>query len=246
MQGILKTTQEVASQLEVSPSILERWTKEFADFLSDEARFSIQSGEPHYGESDYLKLLSVKEFLNNGSTYEQVRQWLLDELDNQPPAHATATPQALISAEDVSKATLNLFSETINELRQGQMSVLNSQAANRELMGVVIQDNFNAKEENARLRTRVLEIERQLEYTRQDETAQREALRREFEAKLMEVRQIAVNNPITILQTRTGCLGRFFGGGDSVQTLMGNQKKPTQQENVSPKRSYPKPPGPPE
>ncbi|OQY48201.1 MAG: hypothetical protein B6242_02980 [Anaerolineaceae bacterium 4572_78] len=242
IQNLLKTSHEMASKLDVSPTILRRWCDEFNEFLSSEAQTSIKTENPHYTEGDYLKLLSVKEFLNNGSTYNQVREWLYEEQQNQPPSATPSTPQPLMSAEDVSRATMGLFSETINELRQGQMSVLNSQSANRELMGVVIQDNFNAKEENVRLRNRILELERQLEYSRQEEATQRESLRREFEAKLMEVRQIAVNNPITVLQTRVGCLGKIFGMNDNTQQVIG-QVQPYQQQ---PTRSYPKPPGPPE
>jgi hypothetical protein len=142
-------------------------------------------------------------------------------------------------------AAMSYLSETINELHQGQLSVLNSQAANRELMGVLIQDNFNLKEENNRLRERMLDLERQMGQVRRDEETRREKLRYDLEAKLAEIREFATRNPVTVLQNRSGCLGSLFGGGGQVQTIP-TQELPRSQRPAPPPRPHPRPPGPPE
>ena len=61
---------------------------------------------------------------------------------------------------------------------------------NRNLLGVLIQDNFNVKEENAKLRDRVLKLEQSLNELRQEKQA----------SPLSEQRQRE-------LETRKGCLG---------------------------------------
>jgi regulator of replication initiation timing len=49
--------------------------------------------------------------------------------------------------------------------------MLNNQTSMREIVGVVVQDNFNLKGENRKLRERMLELERTLaEYQRREET----------------------------------------------------------------------------
>jgi len=241
----LRTPQEVASRLDISPSTLRRWSEEFADFISEQASSPPGKGHRRYAEQDVETLLAVKEFMSDGLTYEQVRQ----RLEHPRETH---TSTALLSPEDVSMAAMAYLSETIDELRQGQMSVLNSQAANRELMGVLIQDNFNLKEENTRLRERSLEIERRMGQQRRDADSRVEGMRQEFEAKLMEVREIATRNPITVLQSRSGCLGGLFGGGGQIQAVPTQKPQPPQhkqqppQQRTPPQKTYPRPPGPPE
>ena len=236
----LRTPQEVASRLDISPSTLRRWSDEFVDYISGQASSSQGKSHRRYTEQDVETLLTVKEFMSDGLTYEQVRQRL-----EHPPESVMST--ALASPEDLSVAAMAYLSETIDELRQGQLSVLNSQAANRELMGVLIQDNFNLKEENTRLRERSLELERRMGQQRREADTRLEGLRQEFEAKLMEVREIATRNPVTVLQSRAGCLGSLFGGGGQIQAVSG--QKPSAQpsrQQMPPQKSFPRPPGPPE
>ena len=236
-----KTPQEVASRLDVSPSTLRRWSDQFSEFLTQSASAPSGNGHRRYAEQDLETLITVKTYMNDGLTYEQVRQRLNQESESN-------TTHAIMSAEDVSMAAMSYVSETIDELRQGQLSVLNSQAANRELMGVLIQDNFNLKEENARLRERTLDIERQMGQIRRDEEARRERMREEIENKFMEIREMASRNPVTILQNRAGCLGSLFGGGGQVQAIPTQSSAPQQAgpQSTSQPRPYPRPPGPPE
>lgn len=241
-----KTPQEVASRLDISPSTLRRWSDEFMEFLSDGA--TSLSGKTHrrYTTQDVERLESVKDFMVDGMTYEQTRQQLRQELEFPASTASIITNDDAMAANTV----MGYISETVENVRQGQMSVLNSQAANRELMGVVIQDNFNLKEENNRLRERMLELERQLGDIRKDETSRRESLRQEMEMKLAEVREIASSRsqPVTILENRPGCLGNLFGGGSQAQGASPQTSYPPQSSAAAspPPPSFPRPPGPPE
>lgn len=239
-----RTPQDVAANLDVSTSTLRRWSEEFAEFLSDGANSSQGKSHRRYTEQDISRLLTVRDYMNNGLTYEQVRQNLRESLE-------MPVGRAIMTNEAAADAVFDYISDTVENLRQGQQSVLNSQAANRELMGVVIQDNFNLKEENNRLRERMLELERQLGQIQREEASRREAMRQEFEMKLSEIREIAhqKETPITILQSRSGCLGSLFGGGSSrVETAAGSPSGQSGQRSPRPAqpRSYPRPPGPPE
>jgi hypothetical protein len=84
-----------------------------------------------------------------------------------------------------------------------QQTVLSSQQANRDLLGVVVQDNFNLKEENSRLRERMLQLERELSDVRRrsDET------RAELLERLHDI-QDASQGPA---KPRRGCLAALFG-----------------------------------
>jgi hypothetical protein len=104
---------------------------------------------------------------------------------------------------------VTFLADTLHNVADSQQAVLNSQAANRELLGVVLQDNFNLKEENSRLRERMLDLERQISQLRRDEEARRETLRSELEARMHDVQRMVM------LQSRSGCLGSLFGGGRS-------------------------------
>ncbi|MFQ5576680.1 MAG: MerR family transcriptional regulator [Anaerolineae bacterium] len=233
-----KPPQEVAARLDVSPSTLRRWSDEFAEFLSQQASDPPGKSHRRYSEQDLSTLLAIKGLMNDGLTYEQVRQRLRQQPEF-PPAEGTLVP-----ADDLSLTTMAYLSETIDELHKGQLSVLNSQAANRELMGVLIQDNFNLKDENNRLRERMLDFERQMGTLRRDEAARREAMRQEVEHKLMEIREVATRSPITVLQSRSGCLGSLLGGGQ-IQAVPAQDSHSAQQPPPPPK-PYPRPPGPPE
>jgi len=75
----------------------------------------------------------------------------------------------------VEKNSGGIVNRQVNDLlstvANSQQSVLNIQDSMRETIGVVVQDNFNLKHENRKLRDRMLEIERSLaEQQRRDET----------------------------------------------------------------------------
>ncbi len=231
-----KMPREIAARLEISPSTLRRWSEEFAEFLSEQASSSQGKSHRRYTEEDEATLLAIKALMDDGLTYAQVRRRM-----NQQPPEVPAPGGELVSAAEASLAPMTYFAEAIDELHQGQLSVLNSQAANRELMGVLIQDNLNIKEENKRLRERMLSLEREIGRLRREEISRREVLRREVEARLAEIRALATRNPVTVLQNRVGCLGSLLGLGGKIQAT----QHPAPSSHT-PKKAPPRPPGPPE
>ncbi|GAB4533614.1 MAG: hypothetical protein Kow0063_15800 [Anaerolineae bacterium] len=197
--------QEVASRLEVSPSTLRRWSEEFSDFLSPEADSSEGKQHRRYSDEDMALLITVKGLMAEGLTYDQVRERLSQQGGGDKPDG----PASMVPADAALPLApaITFLADTLHNVADSQQAVLNSQAANRELLGVVLQDNFNLKEENTRLRERMLELERQVAQIRRDEESRREALRAELETRIQEMQRTLM------LQSRSGCLGGLFGGG---------------------------------
>jgi DNA-binding transcriptional MerR regulator len=194
--------QEVAARLEVSPSTLRRWSDEFSEFLSPEADSSEGKQHRRYSDEDLATFVSIKGLMTDGLTYDQVRQRLVE----QQPSKSDG-PVSLVAADaglPIAPA-MTFLADTLHNVAESQQAVLNSQSTNRELLGVVLQDNFNLKEENVRLRERMLELERQISQIRRDEESRREALRADFEARVQDVQRMVM------LQARSGCLGGLFG-----------------------------------
>jgi DNA-binding transcriptional MerR regulator len=253
-QSIFQPPHVVARELDISSATLRRWSDEFADYLSREAGSADGRSHRRYTQRDLSTLSLIKQLMNNGMTYEQVRQELTSQVPPVEPA-PSAVPleemdapdiptfeqfrqtvpdededdefdqqKSLVAAPDENSA-MAFLANTIAGLSDGQKSILNSQAANRELLGVLIQDNFNLKEENNRLRERILEVERNLAQVRQEDEWRREGLRRELESKIAQVQQTAsealvaaqnVEMPeIKAVKTKSGCLGALFGGGET-------------------------------
>jgi DNA-binding transcriptional MerR regulator len=261
-QVSLRSPQTVAKELDISPASLRRWSDEFTDYLSKEAGAGKDRSHRRYTQTDVRTLLLIKELMNEGMTYEQVRQHLdgrsvvsveADELIEPSAYSGTAatkikearnlnesTPEdedlAIIAANNGSESPAIAFlTNTLSTLADSQKSILNSQAANRELLGVLLQDNFNLKEENNRLRERILEVERDLARNRQEDEWRREALRQELEAKIAAASQLAaqaittantIETPeIKAVETKPGCLGMLFGrGGTQIITTHRRRK----------------------
>jgi DNA-binding transcriptional MerR regulator len=230
--------QAVARELDVSPATLRRWSDEFTDYLSSSTDSAQGRNHRRYSEQDIATLTLVKEMMNNGMTYEQVRQQLTQQLSGSPesvqPLSPTPDPDtgdlynddgesALMTSNGADSPAIAFLTNTLMALSDSQKSILNSQAANRELMGVLIQDNFNLKEENNRLRERILEIERNSAQVRQEDEWRREVLRQEMDTRMAQVQQLAteaittansIEMPdIKAVNTKPGCLGALFGAG---------------------------------
>jgi DNA-binding transcriptional MerR regulator len=195
--------QEVASRLEVSPSTLRRWSEEFSDFLSPEADSSEGKQHRRYSDEDLATFITVKGLMSEGLTYEQVRE----RLSEQPPREESANSISMVTADPALPLApaMTFLADSLHNVADSQQAVLNSQAANRELLGVVLQDNFNLKEENSRMRERMLELERQIAQMRRDEESRRETLRSELEGRMQDLQRMVM------LQSRAGCLGGLFG-----------------------------------
>jgi len=279
--SVLRSPQVVAKELDVSPATLRRWSDEFKEFFSREAVTNIGRSHRRYNNSDLAVLHLIKELMNDGMTYEQVRdklvennpaaadadETLLPDIEAgfpfSPSTHEDENAAALMAPNGAESPALAFLTNTLATLSDSQKSVLNSQAANRELLGVLLQDNFNLKEENNRLRDRILEVEREVAQTRQDEEWRREALRQELDAKITASSQLALQainlaNSIEVPEIKTvesnpGCLGMLFGGGGSRQIVASRRKNPAAAAGIAPAEpsapvplSHPKPMFPPE
>jgi DNA-binding transcriptional MerR regulator len=212
---------EVANQLQVSPSTLRRWSNEFASFLSDAAgrpSSEPEGGTSHrrYSDGDLETLMTVKGLLAEGLTYVQVGKRLealrlrgsaAGEPAMGPAADSRALSWSFRDESSVAPA-VTVLADTLHTVADGQQILLGSQQANRELLTVVLQDNFSLKEENARLRDRMLELERDLAEMRRVDQVRRDSL----EARLQQIElQVRARVQRARQEERSGCLGQWFG-----------------------------------
>ncbi len=248
-----RTPQVMTTELDISSATLRRWSDEFAAYLSPEAGATQGRTHRRYTEDDLTTLKMVKEMRSSGMSYEQVRDRLNDQFDvwsdkvsRIPPDDdfddelfddETSSETHLVALNGNDASAVEFITSALSSLTENQKSVLNSQAANRELLGVLIQDNFNLKEENNQLRQRLLDVERRLTQIGQEEEWRRESLRQELDAKIMQAQHVAsealttANQPqempdIKAVQSKPGCLGSLFGGGDiKIVTTPGRKNR---------------------
>jgi regulator of replication initiation timing len=129
-------------------------------------------------------------------TYDQVVHRLDSEgtvvSEESPPreeAYPIVAPDADMEPGAVGPS-LVVVADALRNIGDNQQALQNSLQVNRNLLGVLIQDNFNLKEENAKLRDRVLKLEQTTNQLRQEKDA----------SPLTQAQQ-------TELQSRKGCLG---------------------------------------
>ena len=210
---------EVIVQLEISPSILRRWSNEFADFLSDSVGQSQGDGtgngtQRRYSEQDLETLITIKRLLAEGLSYVQVGKHLEAQRKRQTSgetviederSQVTALTPSL--RESPYGSAMSVLADTLHSVADGQQLLLGSQQANRDLLTVVLQDNFSLKEENVRLRDRMLEVERDVVEMRRVESVRREGL----EARLRRLEELLrPQKPQTKQNKRSGCLGQLL------------------------------------
>ncbi len=217
---------EVATKLQISPSTLRRWSNEFADFLSDtggrpQGDDESKGAHRRYTDEDLETLMTVKGLLTEGLTYLQVGKRLealrlgrpIDsaELDDGGSPVTALGP----SLRDSPFApAMSVLADTLHTVADGQQLLIGSQQANRELLTVVLQDNFSLKEENAKLRDRMLELERDMVELRRVEEVRRENLEgrlRRLEEQFRPRKQPPQTQPQQQQQQRSGCLSQLFG-----------------------------------
>ncbi len=172
---------EVAQILGIPASTLRRWSGQFADFLSPLTHDRPEGGgHRRYTSADVQTLAEVKRLLGAGLTYQQVRQRLEHPVgeeteetiaealadDSLPGDSISTTALALNDAERIpaepAASMGELLTNTLYSLSDSQQIILSNQQTSRQLLGVLLQDNFNLKEENTKLRERMLETERKL------------------------------------------------------------------------------------
>jgi DNA-binding transcriptional MerR regulator len=155
---------EVTELLDVAPSTLRRWSQRFADFLAIDP----DDAGALYTAADVDTLSEVRGLLAEGHSYEQIShrlQVLKAALDSDPSDDVAP----LVTTKD--SRLSQAVSDVVHTIADTQQAILNSQGSMRDLLGVVVQDNFSLKEENRKLRERMLEMERVLaEYQRREET----------------------------------------------------------------------------
>lgn len=276
-----RLSQAVAKDLGVSPATLRSWSDEFAEYLTPR----LGKSPRRYTNRDVGILSAIKELLDQGMSYEQVHERLANRLSESGGISVESAPAfdlsssdegqtALVAANGPEAATISFLTNTLMALSDSQKSILNSHTANRELLGVLIQDNFNLKEENNRLRERVLDLERSTAQYRQEEEWRREALRKELDSKIAGVQQVAAQAlttahsiqipDIKAVNTKPGCLGALLGmGGTQIISLPRRHREgqevppagampaavagqPQSSYPPQPSAMYPKPSAPPE
>src|SRR5713101_3551873 len=196
----------VADQLHILTDQLRHWTKDFAAQLSASA---VGSGQYRYTADDVKRLQTIKELLAQGKSIAEVTHHLSSPItsdpipssdvhptdnhqpETHPPSESSAPAEGaasvVIHPDDTTAqgpAAL-VLREVLQGFAAGQEAILNSQQANRNLMGVVIQDNFNLKEENARLRERMVKLEQELNEIRRAQADHRQ----QVEQRLRQVEQ---------------------------------------------------------
>jgi len=191
----LRPPGDVAKELGISTSTLRRWAKEFHPYLSEMAGKSgadaAATAHRRYTEADVDFLAEVKHLLQQGMTYDQVIRRMKGEA---PAAREEAYP--IVPSEAGREGTavgpsLVVVADALRNIGDNQQTIQNSLQVNRNLLGVLIQDNFNLKEENSKLRDRVLKLEQAVNQFRQE---------RQASATLSEEQQEE-------LESRKGCLG---------------------------------------
>ena len=197
----LRQPGDVARELNISTSTLRRWAKEFHPYLSKaaakpDATAAGVSAHRRYTTEDVHLLTHVKGLLDQGLTYDQVVHRLDSEgavVSEESHPHEEAYPIVASEANMEPGAmgpSLVVVADALRNIGDNQQALQNSLQVNRNLLGVLIQDNFNLKEENAKLRDRVLKLEQTTNQLRQEKDTSPVTRAQQAE-----------------LQTRKGCLG---------------------------------------
>jgi len=199
--------------LGIPASTLRRWSRRFAPFLSPEANGAAREngsrGHRRYTPQDLEVLARCKALLSEGRTFEQAAQELerayqpsvqavegeIEEDEAEPP-----TPEAVLTDDEPLEMVREedavdvgqMMAQLLSSLSGSQQMIITGQQSERELLGVVLQDNFNLKEENKKLRERMVETERRIfEMNREIEkarTQERERMR-QMEAYLFQLQR---------------------------------------------------------
>lgn len=188
------TPAQAAAHLRVSVDGLERLCRRFGRYLSRDAA----APNATFSHADLAMLATVQRMLNQGYDDAQIDRSLAPPLpaaapletatDEESDAETLPTTLAATRLTDQemdqdddggddntgsspTTGLARLVGDAMNTLAGTQQAVLNSQSSLREMLNVVVQDNFNLKDENRKLRDRMLELERALaEYQRREET----------------------------------------------------------------------------
>ncbi len=153
----IKTQADLATELNISAQTLKNWTRDFTPFLS--APGALGESNRRFTDDDVFVLKRIKEHLAAGMTFEETAEELRGD-----GYGASANGDGAHNAMTVANAQqgLGMMTDTLRVMIENQQTVQNSLQVNRNLLGVIIQDNFNLKEENAKLRERMLKMEQEV------------------------------------------------------------------------------------
>lgn len=151
-----KTPADMATELGISAQTLKNWTRDFSEFLSPVG--PLGESARHFSEDDIFVLKRIKDHLAAGLTFEETAE----ELRNDGYGGATNGNGAGALTVPNAQQGFGVLTDTLRVMIENQQTVQNSLQVNRNLLGVIIQDNFNLKEENAKLRERMLKLEQEL------------------------------------------------------------------------------------
>lgn len=193
MTDAFKTSQQAATDLGISPNTLKRWIKDFAPFLSPSGPVSGDGNSRRFTPEDLQVLKRVKDSLAGGSSTEEVIEQLHAEGRGET---TTMTVTARDNGSNMQSAGFVMLTDTLRAMIENQQTIQNSLQVNRNLQGVIIQDNFNLKEENMKLRERMQNLEQELADLRKRDSDHRLIL----EQRLARLEQ----------ETRKGLLGKLF------------------------------------
>ena len=176
---------DAARRLGIPASTLRRWSRRLAPFLSPEANAAVKEngarGHRRYTPRDMATLARCKALLSQGYTFEQAARELEEtfqpeaqvvegEVEMQSDAAEPGEKVVLvdegerleITREEDAVEVGRMMAQLLSSLSGSQQMLITGQQTERELLGVLLQDNFNLKEENKKLRERMVETERRI------------------------------------------------------------------------------------
>lgn len=199
-------------------------------YTNDQIASQLRERRTKQADKEYAKIeiVATEEVpripLENNVTFrERVPDYTPEPMPDPAPINPPATDSAALNSNgyqanlaaqnNVENNPTGIVNRQVNDLlstvANSQQSVLNIQDSMRETIGVVVQDNFNLKHENRKLRERMLEIERSLsEQQRRGETR----------SEIFEGRLRAVEGTLAAMQQQLAQIIQFQrgrGGGQS-------------------------------
>lgn len=154
---VIKTQADLATELGISVQTLKNWTRDFAPFLS--APGALGETNRRFTDDDVFVLKRIKDHLAAGLTFDETAEELRNDGYGEPMNGDG--PHSTMMVQNAQQG-FGVMTDTLRVMIENQQTVQNSLQVNRNLLGVIIQDNFNLKEENAKLRERMLKLEQEL------------------------------------------------------------------------------------
>ncbi|GEM_PF-1793041 len=178
----MKRIGQVSAELDIPPQTVRRWTERFAPFLSEEANRAHR-----YTEADVALLRRIRALHARGMEEEEIERALREQGEDGEHSTLLALAEedtaALAEANGAAEAILHL----LRNVDEAQQTILSTQLATRDLLGLIVQDNFHLKEENARLRKRLRALEREVARLKEEDWNHRLALEEQLNALRREI-----------------------------------------------------------